>query len=871
MTDTGPNEAVVGDRPVLELLRRISLRDYRATPGRLALVIGGVASGVALIAALGIINVSVLANFRASIERAAGKAALQVALGTGEVGFDEAATTTVQQDPDVALAFGLVRGYLAATDGTGTVLQLYGVDLTSEAVDSYDVELVDRERDILELLNDPTSVFLTEDYAARRGIKLDDRVPFESSMGVKELRVRGLLRAAGLATVFGGNLAIMDLPAAQRLLGKDGKVDQVDVVLKPDRSAGDVQTRLAARLPSSLSVTRPVTRGERLERVLEAFRAMLDGISILALLAGVFIVYNTMSTAITQRARDLAVLIALGTERRTVFSLVVIEAAVLGAIASGVGMLAGLGLAHVILGMVSTSMGVIYQARFTVDSLSLTGHQVLSYGTLGIGSAVAAALVPARKASRLDPLELMRADFRERLAVGLPNGRLLAIAGVFFLATVAAVYREHTTRSIAWGNIGAILWFIVAIVLSIPLMSLVTTMLRPVFPRWFGIEGRVAIEGLRRSPGRTGVTTGVIALSLTFAVAISSIARSFRESERNWFILNGDLVVSAITTEGGWLEMPLSREVATILERVPGVGRIETYRALQGQSYRDARIAVTAVSSGLLDASLTRQQIVAGDPSTALAEVEHGDAVLVSENLADRYPTSVGDTIVVPTPSGEVSFRVAGVIAADFSGDQGSIVLKRDLFERLWGDTRVSHFNLFLSPGASLDDVRDRVTRALAKDYRVKVLTVPNTLAYHQGMVDRAFAFTYAIQLLVVAVTLAGIVDVLTTQVIERRREVGTFLALGAEASQVARAVRLEALVIGVAGALLGTILSVGTSFLWVRFNFRILIGYMIDHHFAFVTAAWCVVLTGAVATLAGHLAARRVLRQPVLDTLRQE
>src|SRR5262245_10940892 len=247
---------------MLELLRRISVRDYRTTPGRLSLIVGGVASGIALIAALGIINVSVLANFRAGLERAAGKAAVQVALGTGEFGFDEGIAATVQQEPGVEVAFGLVRGYLAATDGSGTVLQLYGVDLTSDAVDSYDVQVVDRERDILELLNDPTSVFLTEDYAVRRGIKIDDRVPFESSTGIKELRVRGLLRATGLATVFGGNLAVMDMSAAQRLLGKDGRVDQIDVVLRSDRSASAVAARLTGRLPSSLSVTRPVTRGE---------------------------------------------------------------------------------------------------------------------------------------------------------------------------------------------------------------------------------------------------------------------------------------------------------------------------------------------------------------------------------------------------------------------------------------------------------------------------------------------------------------------------------------------------------------------------------------------------------------------------------
>jgi putative ABC transport system permease protein len=153
----------------------------------------------------------------------------------------------------------------------------------------------------------------------------------------------------------------------------------------------------------------------------------------------------------------------------------------------------------------------------------------------------------------------------------------------------------------------------------------------------------------------------------------------------------------------------------------------------------------------------------------------------------------------------------------------------------------------------------------------VKILTVPQTLAYHQGMVDRAFAFTYAIQLLVIVVTLAGIFDLLTTQILERRREIGVLRAIGSDDWRIARAIRLEALAIGTVGALLGCLLGVGTSLLWVHVNFRILIGYVLEHHYAGLTAAWCVGLAAGVAMLAGQLAARRALRQPALEALRYE
>jgi putative ABC transport system permease protein len=855
---------------MLRLLRSVSLRDYRAAPVRLALMIGGIAAGVALIAALGIINASVLSNFRASLERAAGKAALQVVLGTGEVGFEESALATVKEDPQVENAFGLVRGWLAATDDSGDTLQLFGVDLTTEAMDSYDVRAAGEGIDELEFLNDPTSVLLTEEYATRRGITVDDHVEFATPKGLQRLRVRGLLRAEGLATIFAGNLAVMDLPAAQRLLGKEGRVDQVDVLLPAGADVTAVRDRLAGALPSSLSVIRPALRGERFERVIGAFQAMLDGLSLLCLLAGVFIVYNTTATAVMQRARDLAIMLVVGAERRRIFLLVLTEAAIIGLVASILGVLIGLGMARLLLTLVAQSMGVIYQTRFAVESYTLTWGQIAWYCALGLGGSMAAALVPARKASRLDPLELMRPDFRERLAITAPNGKLV-IAGAMLLAlTLAALRVELVTRSVAWGNLVASLLWIAVMVLAIPFMSGLSRVLQWSFPRVAGLVGRVAMESLARSPGRTGVTAAVIAFSLTLSVTVSSVALSFRESERNWFILTGDLVVSSVATEGGWLETPLNAGIEEDLRAIPGVAHVETYRALQGQQLRDSRIAVVALSPGFADTDQFRRQVLAGG-DRAVSEMQSGRGVIISDNLADRLGLAVGGTLDLPTPLGTDRLPIVGIIGGDYSGDQGSVLMDRGRFASAWGDTQVSHFNVFLEPGADLRVARQAIAHSLRGRYMVKILTVPQTLAYHQSMVDRAFVFTYAIQLLVIAVTLAGIFDLLTTQIIERRGEVGIFRAIGAEGRQVSRAIQLEALVIGVGGALLGIVLAIGTSLLWVLVNFRILIGYVLEYHFPTLMAVWSIILAALVAAMAGRLAGRKALREPVLDSLRYE
>lgn len=856
---------------LVRLLERVSWRSYRATPARLLLVIGGIAAGVALIAAIGLVNASVLANFRTMVERAAGKAALQIELGTGEVGFDAAVLDLAAADPGVEHAYGMLRGTLHASDGSGEVLQLFGVDLVGGASDSYDVR-VEGGGDPLELLNDLHSVLLTREYAARHGLEVGAPVRFATPTGITELHVRGLLEATGLASVFGGNLAVMDLPAAQKLFGKQDRVDQIDLVLKPTADTSVVQQRLTAVLPSSLSVSRPALRGERVERAITAFQAMLDGLSLLCLLASVFIVYNTTATAMTERARDLAIVLTLGGERRWVFGLVVAEAAVLGTVASVFGVLLGLGLARVMTTLVAQSMGAIYQVRFPVDDLWLSSTQIGWAVLLGIAAAIAATVLPARKASRLDPIALMRPDYREQMAPSSSNRQLLAFGAVVVAASVVAVLIEQSERSIAWGNVGSMLWWAAGLLLSIPAMSGIAVLCQRPLARWFGAAGRIAAAGLRRAPARTGVTVGVIALSLTVAIALASAARSFRESQRHLLTLVGDLVVSAVGTEGGWMESPLSADVGTTLEGIPGVARVETYRALQGQVFRDVRVAVVAVSPGFLDTPEFRSMIVAGNGDEAVRTIQGDRGVVVSDNFADQFGLQPGDEITVPAPSGPMPVRISAVVTNDFSGDRGSIIMHRDRFASHWGgDTQVTHFNIYLTPGTDVESARTAIVHALGRQYLIKVLTLPQLVAYHQHMIDQAFAFTYAIQLLVIAVTLAGIADLLATQVIERRREIGLLRVMGADASVVARAIWLEALVIGLAGALLGAAISVGTSYLWVHVNFRILIGYIVEHHFAGFTAVWCVVLAGGMAMLAGRFAAARALREPVLETLRYE
>ncbi len=857
---------------MFRLLRQISFRHLRATWGRTLLVVGGVATGVSLIVAINVINTSVLANFRETIELMAGPAQLEVTLGIGEVGFPEETVDVVRTDPDVAAGVPLVRGSVSLADAPGEVLQMLGVDFTAEEdLERYHLTAT-RRGDTLAALADRHSVFLTERFAAKHGLQLGDRLRLSTPEGVDTFTVRGLLDAGGLGAAFGGNVALMDLPAAQLVLAKDRRIDQIDVVLRDGTDVRTAQTRLQALLPSTLSVARPEQRGEQYEGVLASFQAMLTGLSTLCLVAGIFIIYNTTSTGAIARARPIAELRLIGADRGTLFRLLMIESAILGFVGSALGVAIGIPLARLLAGTVTESMGVIFQLRFPVERLSIDPWLQVMIAAAGVVVALFASYFAAKRMTTMDPLDVVRTN-AATLASSPPPAGLVRWWLVLVVVSIVAFGLEDHFASIAWGNFGSTLWNAAVIVIAIPIVELASRLLLRVLPRMFGAAGTVAAGSIARAPARAGVTVAAIALIVTIAIMLSSLVVSCRESLRSYFagVLSADLVVSAVATEGGWLETPVPARIAGEIAALPGIRDVETGRVISGQVYRGQRIGLLALSDGMFEpARYPPGWYREGNAEEASAALRKGDAVAISTSLADRFDLHVGQHIDLETPTGLVALPIVGVVP-DYVSDRGSVILNRRLLVARWGESTVSRVNVFVDPGVPLDVVRQRIIDQLGDRFRLKILTLRELLRYHTEMIDRAFAVMNAVQLLIVIVTVAGIFDLLLARIAERRRELSLWRLVGADERDVRRSIIVESGTIGVIGAAMGVAVGLVTAWLWIGIHFRQLLGYYVEYHFAVAATVWYVTLVIAMTMLAGYAAASRATRLPVLEGIQAE
>ena len=858
---------------MLRLLRKVSLPQLSASWGRTALIVGGIATGVSLIVAIGIINTSVVRSIRRTIELIAGPAALEVVLGVGEVGFDQRAADIVRADPDVAAAIPLVRGTITLADDPAETLQLFGADFTAEEdLQRYPVVANTDRRELLRAIGDPRAILVTTVFARRHRLATGAGIRLSTPQGVSELIVRGLLETEGLAAAVGGQLAVMDLPAAQLLLGKEDRVDQVDVVLRDGADVNAVRRRLEDALPHVLTVAPPAQRAAQYDAVLASFQSMLSGISTLCLVAGMFLVYNTTSTGAVHRAWTLASLRVLGADADAVFRLLILEALVLGAVGTALGVGAGIVLGRLLLPMVTDSMGINFQLRFHTHEMHLNARQLLVAAAVGISTAVGASWFAARRASRAHPIAALGADLGTMLSHRPPR-RLVWWWVVLVAFSAIALLLQARFKSVSWGNVGATLWNASVVVIAIPmahwLARALTRSLRVLSP----VPGRIAAESLFRSTVRTGTTTAAIALALSVAITMSSLPYSFRESVRSYVakFLSADLIVSAVATEGGWLECPIPESVATEISAIPGVRTVDFGRVLTGQPFRERRIGVLAASDGWLDpARLPKGWYREGDPDAAATAIRAGEAVDVSTTLADHHGLHVGDRIELQTPTGNLSLPIAGVVP-DYVSDHGTVILSRRIFVERWGDRSLSRITVFADSTVPLDELRRRITEHFHDRYRLKVLSVGEVVAYHDRMINRAFAFTDAIQLLIAIVTVCGIFDVLVSTILERRRELAVWRVIGADERVVRGSVVLAAGTIGALGVALGLAVGLVTALLWIKLNLRYLLGYDLEYHFPGRPMMLSVVLVALMTLAAGYVAARGATRQSILDGIRSE
>ncbi|MEZ5354109.1 MAG: FtsX-like permease family protein [Bryobacteraceae bacterium] len=349
------------------MLRLLTLPYVRKHKLRSALTLAGIVLGVAVFVGMHTANRTVSRAFQRTIDRIAGKTQLQVT--AGETGFPEQALEKVQDLREVGAASPVIEAVLSLP-GKGNILVL-GVDMTGDrSLREYDLEEDDVIDDPLVFLAQPDSLILSGQFARANGIVRGQKIEFGTMEGPREFTVRGIMKAGGLASAFGGNVAVMDVYAAQLIFGRGRMFDRIDIAAAEGVEVEACRARVAEALGAGYEVEAPSNRGRHFDSIARGLAITVNITSLFALLIGVFLIYNSFSIAITQRRTEIGILRALGASRRTILGMFIGESALAGAVASAIGVWMGLLMAHGVSPFLSYLVREVYGNAQVVEEIA---------------------------------------------------------------------------------------------------------------------------------------------------------------------------------------------------------------------------------------------------------------------------------------------------------------------------------------------------------------------------------------------------------------------------------------------------------------------------------------------------------------------
>ncbi len=776
------------------LFSGLVLRPAKRQRLRTLVSIAGVAIGVGAVAAIHRANRSVTDSFRSAVETVSGNTRLTV---EGIDGVPESAGLRMRWLWDVGSFAPVVDRFAVCGDGTDEPVEIFGVDVTSEdPVRRYRL-LAPSVGSDLRMLFAPDAVLAPESFARRHGLRVGSELPLFANGRKRVVRVAGILEPLGPARASGGQVLVTGLRHAQRLFGRAGRVDRIDVTFPEGVREDTVARRLAASLPPGLSVKRPEARSETADKMVRAYRFNLTALGSIALLVGAFLVYNTVSMSVLRRWPEIGTLRALGASRRSIFWSFLSEGLALGAVGTALGEILGSALARVLLPAVGGTVVNIYRTTATLE-LSSSWEPFVAAAVVGIVSSGAAALVPAMEAARIPPAATMRPGSVERRRRRRAVPFALAAAGCVALGALLALLP----------SIGGFPFFgflsvgcaIIALAAGTPAAALGLEYLarRPMRRLW-GPPGRLAAAFFSGNLSRNSVAIAALALALGMTAAMAVMIASLRNTVITWVnqSVASDLFVKSATGARRGIIGTVPAEALALIESVPGVAIADGFRTVDVQDAEGNPFTVGAGDFAIASRTGALPLSSGRDPAAVFADARRQGAVFVSEPFARRFHKKRGDAISIPTPSGARSLPIADVYP-DYSNDRGTVVMDRPLFLEIFHDTDFSTIAVRARPGVSPETLRDRILARAGGRFALTILTNRTLRREVLKIFDHTFAVTYGLEAVALAVAVLGVLNALFALILERRRELALLRILGTTRAQLRRSISLEALLIGV-------------------------------------------------------------------------
>ena len=707
----------------------------------------------------------------------------------------------------------------------------------------------------------PHQLAIDANTASKNHYAVGDTIGVIARGPVQQYTIAGIVKIGGVSSLGGATMAIFDFPTAQKIFHKEGLLDGIDVAAKPGIKPAELVKEIKPLLPPTAQVRTAKAEAEQATKdtngFLSIFNDFLLAFAGVALFVGVFVIANTLSITVTQRTRELATLRTLGAYKRQVQASVLMEAGVIGALASVSGLFIGLGLAKglnalfVHLGIDLPQAGTVFATRTIVVSLAV-----------GIIVTLLSALWPAFRATRVPPVSAVREGaVLQPLLSGqaVTSVALATIAGAVALMLVGLFVNvlSTTQRLLAVGVGAAAIFLGVALLAKILVPPLAGVLGWPA-TKIGGAAGALARGNAMRNPSRTAAAAAALMIGLALVTLVSVLASGLKTTFEGAVnkVFTADYALTATDNFS-----PFTATPATALKKVPGVAVVSGVRAGEGKAF-GSRIGVTGVSGDIDKVVTVNWQ--AGSQATPGQLGANG--AFTSKDYAKKHHLSLGSPIAVETPTGKTMHLVIkGIFAPPKGGSPyGDVTISTQRFDREYQNPQDIYAFVDIAGGVTAANTA-KLTNALKPFPDAKIATESQFKKNQEQGINTLLNLLFILLSLSIIISLFGIVNTLVLTVYERTREIGMLRAVGMTRRQVRSMIRHESIVTALIGAALGIPVGIVLA---------VMVGRAIKYP-AF-TVPWVTILVFVIAAIvaglvAAILPARRAGRLNVLEALQYE
>jgi putative ABC transport system permease protein len=846
----------------------------------------GITLGVAVVVAIDLANASASQAFDLSTEAVTGKATHQITGGPNRL--NESLYTQLRREGFVEPIAPIVTDYVSSPQLGGQTLQLLGVDPFAEPPfrDYLDDKNAIPIEQITSFLTQPGAVYLSKELADQFGYGECSTSSQENNPSNPDCAITiefgGHNRRAFIAGTLDPkdqltrraveNLLLADISTAQELTGRRGLIDRIDLIL--EKPCGEPATKnncetsdeIQELIPPDAKLQTVTARSGAIEQMTVAFRLNLTALSLLALVVGMFLIYNTMTFSVVQRRQHFGTLRCLGVTKREIFSFVIGEALVVGILGSIFGAILGIFMGQGAVRLVTQTINDLFFV-LTVQGIQIPTESLMKGGLLGVTATILSTIPPAWEAASVPPrMALLRSNLESKVGRVVKFAALIGILFIVVGGTALLLPSQNLVLSFS-----ATFSIIVGFAFITPQTSKWFMQVTSSFTgKLYGSLGRIAPRDVITSLSRTGVAVAALMVAISVTIGVSLMVNSFRHTVIIWLeqTLQGDIYISAPGISATQPSTAIDPQITQIVKNWPGVRRVDVLRSVTVDS-----------PNGLVHIAATDNPDISGEriflskqgSLEEIAQAMQAGAILISEPFANRLGiASTGEKITLTTLTGPEEFPIVGIYY-DYASTQGTVLMKLDTYRSYWKDNTVTAMALRLDQGFEADpiatNIRERVEAIQRLDIR------PNRVLREEVLVvfDRTFTITGALQLLATVVAFVGVLSAMLSLQLERQREMGILRAIGMTTRQLWNLMMIETGLMGVCAGLFAMPVGLSLAAILIYIINRRSFGWTLLMQIDPVPFLQALIIALLSALLAGIYPALKISRAPAADALRSE